>query len=103
MKHELDDGDQVAEGLALLLDAVAEAVQARASRGGDDAIAVEQLLMEEGDVRARFIDFAARLRDGAGIDLALVEWVAKAGDPATILIHSGGESTDDWPVWRRIA
>lgn len=97
-----DNRNGFAEQLMQLLDAVAEETQRRAPTT-DDAISVEMLLAEDGEVRRRFVELANQVRDVTGIDLALIEWKARAGDDPAFMIHDGGQSASEWPLWRRVA
>lgn len=102
MNRERNEGDQIAERLQVLLDAVIEAVERQSQAGGDDAITSDQLLAQAGPVQSAFVDLRDAMRDGTGVDLAIVEWAAKAGEPAFVSIHNGGEPTESWPAWRRV-
>lgn len=91
-----------AEQLMSLLDAVAEETQ-RLAPTTDDAICIEQLLATDGAVRNRFVELADRVRDVAGIDLALIEWKPRETDDPSFMINDGDKATSEWPLWRRVA
>lgn len=97
-----ENNNGFAEQLMLLLDAVAAEVQARTPRA-EGAVTPEQLLSEDGEVRKRFLELSDRVREVTGVDLALIEWVAKAGEEPMLMIHDGGQATSAWPLWRRVA
>lgn len=96
-----EDAQGMAERLQVLLDTVAEAAALRAS-DGEEVLDAEELLRSDGLVRERFVEFADHVRHAAGIDLALIDFAARAGVPTSLLINSGDKPTGDWPVWRRI-
>lgn len=91
-----------AEQLMLLLDAVAAETQSRASTM-EDAISIETLLAEDGEVRQRFVHLAKQVRDVTGIDLALIEWKPRPNDDPQFTINDGDQATSEWPLWRRVA
>jgi hypothetical protein len=95
------DAQGLAQRLQGLLDAVAEAAAERAARG-ESVFDADTMLVEEGEVRKHFVEFSGHMRNVTGVDLALIEFVARAGDPPSLLLNSGDKTADNWPVWRRV-
>ena len=104
MEHDkAEASDLIAERLMLLLQSLVDEVERRAVAQPGELVEVGDVLGRDGPAKTSFLEFADALREVSNVDLSLIEWVARVGEPPEIVIAHDDANAGGWPVRRRIA